>query len=187
VLPQAFTASDSTAITTYDSNWTLLNGNFAINTNEVHSNTASTDTLARWTAGSFNDNQYAEITLSALTSDGHIGVTVRSQEGAFSGYGAYASSQEVKIMEWNAGTPTTHYTGAAYSPGDVLRLEISGTTLTLKKNGSMVTTVSDSTYSTGRPGLSGYSNLTGTRGDDWYADSLSSQGGGGGGGGGGAP
>ncbi|OGI65149.1 hypothetical protein A3A95_04190 [Candidatus Nomurabacteria bacterium RIFCSPLOWO2_01_FULL_39_18] len=184
-LPQAFTGSDATALTTYDSNWALLGGSsaFAINTNAIHSNASATDTMAKWNIGSFNDNQYIEITLGALASGGYIGGGVRLQSDQ-SGYGAYSDSNTaVKIIEWNAGTPTTHYTGTAFSPGDVLRLEISGTNLTLKQNGTTVTNVSDSTYSSGRPGLVGYGNLTDTRGDDFYAGSLSSQGGGGGGGG----
>ena len=109
-------------------------------------------------------------------------MAVRTQDGAFSGYGAYASSGDVKIIEWNAGTPTTHYTVSAYSVNDVIRLEITGSTIVLKKNGSVVTTITDGTYTTGKPGLSGFGNSTESRGDGWTAGSIS-----GGGGGGGSP
>ena len=96
-------------------------------------------------------------------------------------HGAYSDSNtNVKIMKWNAGTPTTLFTGTQFSAGDVLRLEIQGTTLTLKKNGSVVTTTTDSTFSSGSPGIVGFGNLTTTRADDFNAGSVSQGGGGGG-------
>ncbi len=181
VLPQSFNGSNG-ALTTYDSNWNYLAGTFAITSNTVNSSSAG-DTMARWTAGTFNDNQYAEITITA-SATGYIGVGVRFQSGAHTGYGVYCNATDIKIIEWAAGTPTTHYTGSACIGSDVVRLEISGSTLTLKKNGSTVTTVSDATLTTGRPGLVGNGNQSTTAGDNFYADSLASQGGGGGGGGG---
>jgi hypothetical protein len=178
-LPETFTNTNGVALTTHNSNWTLLNGDFAINTNAVYSNTAATDTMAQWTAASFNNNQFSELTITAVTSGGYIGVAVRTQNGAQSGYGAYCDSSEINIIEWNAGTPTEHYSGSSCSVNDDLRLEISGTTITLKINNSTVTTVTDSTYSSGRPGLVGNNNSTGTRGDTWNAGSVSAGGGGG--------
>ncbi len=183
-LPQDFTGSNGTALVGYDPSWEVLNGAFALNTNAVFSNAAAQDTMARWTVGTFNDNQFAEMGVTAVGT-GYIGVGVRLQSGAHSGYGAYCNNQDIKIIEWNAGTPTTHYTGSACTAFDVIRLEISGTSITLKRNGSTLTSVTDSTFSTGRPGLVGNGNSTATRGDIFYADSIASQGGGGGGGGGG--
>jgi hypothetical protein len=181
-LPDSFTGTNGTALATYSSSWTINGGNFQINTNAVAANNNNSDAMATWNPISFSNDQYAEVTLSALTSGGYIGVTVRGQVGAFSGYGAYSDSNtNVKIIKWEAGTPTVLYNGSAFAASDVLRLEVSGTTLTLKKNGSIVTTVTDSTYSSGRPGLSGYGNLTGSRGDDFNAGSISQGGGGGGG------
>jgi hypothetical protein len=181
-LPQAFTAGDGTALSTYDTSWTVQTGTFVINSNSVNTNTAG-DNMARWTVGSFNDNQYSEITISALGT-GYIGGGVRLQTGAQSGYGLYCNGTDSKIIKWTTGTPSTLYTGSACSGSDVIRLEVSGTTLTFKKNGTTVTTVSDSTYTTGRPGLVGNGSNATTKGDNFYADSLASQGGGGGGGGG---
>jgi fibronectin-binding autotransporter adhesin len=187
-LPQTFNGTNG-ALTTYDSNWNNLGGSFSISSNTVYSSTASTDTMSRWTAGTFNDNQYAELTISTAGT-GYIGVGVRLQSGAQTGYGLYCNATDMKLIEWAAGVQTTvHYTGSACSANDVIRLEVSGTNLTVKKNGSTLTTVSDSTYSTGRPGLVGKGNAQGdasgvTFGDTFYADSIL---GGGGGGGGGSP
>mgnify|MGYP001609199059 CR=1 FL=1 len=138
--------------------------------------------MARWSAGSFNGDQYAEMVLSALSSGNYIGVAVRTQNGAHSGYGAYSDSgTNVKIVKWVTGTPTDLYTGAVFSPGNIIRLEISGTSLTLKKNGVTVTSTTDATFSSGLPGIVGKGNSTLSRGDNFYAGSIVTQGGGGGG------
>ena len=184
-LPQAFTGSDNVPLVTYDSSWDILNGAFAIHTNQIRSNSAAADTMARWTAGAFNDNQYSEIVIGALVPDNYVGVAVRAQAGAHSGYGAYSDGNNVKIIKRVAGTETVLYTGTAFSMSDRIRLEVSGTTLTLKQNGTVITTVTDSTFSAGKPGIIGHGNDVSVRADDFYADSLASQGGGGGGGGGG--
>jgi hypothetical protein len=181
-LPETFTAGDGTALETHNSSWTLLNGNFAINTNAVHSNTAASDTMAQWNGTTFSNDQFAEMTIVAVATGGYIGVAVRTQDGVPSGYGVYCNSDDIKLIEWNAGTPTTHHTGSACAGNDLIRLEIVGTTLTLKRNGATLTTVIDATYSSGKPGLVGNANLTTIRADSWTAGSIS-----GGGGGGGSP
>ncbi len=180
-LPDGFTDANSTSLTTHNSNWSV-NGGFAINTNSVYSNNSNTTSLARWTGDTFNNNQYAQVTISAAQTSGlYIGVAVRVQSGGeLNAYGAYTDSSAVKIMKWISGTPTELYSGTAFGQGDVLRLEISGTTLTLKQNGSTITTVTVSNFSSGSPGLSGYGSGTGNRVDDFSAGSVASGGGGGG-------
>ncbi len=178
-LPETFTDTNGVALATHNSSWATVVGNFAINTNAVYSNSADADTLARWGAGSFNANQFAEITIKAVTSGAGIGVAVRINGN--NAYSAYTDSQASKIYEWTNGSANLLYTGAAYTVNDVLRLEVTGTSITLKKNGTTLTTVTDSSISTGSPGLSGFSNNSLTRGDDWTAGSFSDTGGGGGG------
>lgn len=179
-LPETFSNNNGTALTTHNSSWTLLNGNFAINTNAVYSNTAVTDTMAAWNATAFSNDQYAEITVTVIASSSYIGVAVRTQDGSHSGYGVYCNSVELKLIEWNTGTPTTHYTGIACAANDLLRLESVGSTIVLKLNGYTIAVVSDSTYNSGKPGLVGRGNASTTRGDGWTAGSASGGGGGGG-------
>jgi len=66
----------------------------------------------------------------------------------------------IAIVRWNGalGNYTPLYDpglGSISVPadGDVLRAEITGNTITVYKNGSLVATVSDSTYATGQPGM----------------------------------
>ncbi|OGE98126.1 MAG: hypothetical protein A3G89_01015 [Candidatus Doudnabacteria bacterium RIFCSPLOWO2_12_FULL_42_9] len=178
-LPESFSSGS-----VLSGSWTTVSsGAFGISSTAVHSNAAAADTMAYWNAASFNDNQYAEMTVTAVASGTHIGVAVRVQSGSHSGYGAYCDGTEIKLIEWSAGAQdTVHYTGSACSTSDLLRLEVTGSTIVLKRNGSTLTTVSDATFSTGKPGLVGRGDQTTTLGDSWNAGSIS-----GGGGGGGSP
>lgn len=188
-LPETFTDSDGTALATHNSTWSILHGGFSINTNGVYSS-LSQDGLAQWTAGNFNNNQYSQITLTALSSGNYIGTAVRTQDGVFSGYFVYTDSNTAyQIQKYVNGVQTilVNNAGTPFQAGDVLRLEISGTTLTLKRNGSVVTTTTDATFSSGRPGVAGNGTATTTRGDDWSAGDVATSGGGGGGGGGASP
>jgi hypothetical protein len=54
---------------------------------------------------------------------------------------ARRTGQKTSFRAWNA------------SDGDVLRAEITGDTIRVYKNGSLVASVSDSTYATGQPGM----------------------------------
>jgi endonuclease/exonuclease/phosphatase family metal-dependent hydrolase len=181
ILPETFTNSDGVALATHNASWTVNAGNFAINTNSVYANGAGNGySMAIWNQSSFSNDQYAEITLPALTSGGYIGVVVRGQSGSFSGYIVVADSVGSSVLRCDAGTCTLLTSGGVFSQGDTLRLEASGTSITLKKNGSVLAGVTDATYSSGRPGLAGYSNVTGSRGDNFNAASISLGGGGGG-------
>lgn len=46
--------------------------------------------------------------------------------------------------------------------GDVVRLEVTGTTLTCKVNGTTVRTATDSTFATGQPGIGGWYSSSGS-------------------------
>jgi hypothetical protein len=185
-LPQTFTAANGTALTSYNSNWSLrtsslINGNFAINSNQVHSNVV--ESFAAWN-GTFSADQFAEITITAVSSGNYIGVAVRLQNQYVNGYVAWCSSDNIQIARYESDefsdSSGNMYSGSACSVNDIIRLEITGSTLTLKRNGITLTSITDSTFATGIPGLSGSGTDTTTRGDNWTAGSNVTGGGGGG-------
>ena len=177
----AFTGTNGTALTAYSSSWSLNSGNFAINTNAIYPNQSVTECGARWNADTFENNQYAQGKLANIITTGQtIGVAVRiSTSGAASYYGFYADGSgggKTFLFKMVAGTWTQLGSlGAALSANDVLRLEINGTTLTPKVNGTTQSppgTQSDSALSSGAAGLSGYSVSTSMRLDDWEGGNL---------------
>ncbi len=179
-LPETFTSSNSTDLTTYSLFWTLNRGNFKINTNAVYPNSAGDYSSAYWNATSISNNQFAEITFNAVSTP-FLGVGVRLQSGAaINGYILYAEGSNIFLDKMETNNPTRLITGSSgVTTGDVLRLEANGTTLTAKKNGVTIGTVTDSTYSSGSPGLAGFGDGTTTRGDSFNAGAVSGGGGGG--------
>ena len=183
VLPatDAFTGTDGTALTTYSANWSLNSGNFVINTNAVAPNQSATECGARWNADTFGNNQYAQSKLANITTTGQtIGVAVRAATGgAASYYGFYADGSgggKTFLFKMVAGSWTQLGSlGAALAVNDIIRLEVSGTTLTPKVNGSTQSPPgarTDSAHSSGAAGLSGYSVSTSMRLDDWEGGNL---------------
>ena len=183
VLPatDAFTGTDGTALTTYSANWSLNSGNFVINTNAVAPNQLTTECGARWNADTFGNDQYAQGKLANITTAGQtIGVAVRAATGgAASYYGFYADGSgggKTFLFKMVAGTWTQLGSlGAALAVNAVLRLEVSGTTLTPKVNGSTQSppgAQTDSALASGAAGLSGYSASTAMRLDDWEGGNL---------------
>jgi hypothetical protein len=112
--------------------------------------------MAFWNADIFPSDQYSEMSFSAFGSAGVDGPAVRIT-GAGNGYmGLYSASASTlyidKIAAGNA-AGLGSLGGVTLSPGDVLRLEVVGSTLTLKVNGVTKLSASDSTFLYGSAGM----------------------------------
>jgi hypothetical protein len=142
------------------SDWTPDQGTLAIASNALTHTSAGTDSLTRYTAASFADDQEAQIdiTLGASLCDG--GVYVRSG-GATTGYifvwlftggGTYA-------LYKNGNTFTSigsNVTGVGTTGTRRLRIEAIGTTINCYVNDVLQITVTDSSHTSGSPGLTGW-------------------------------
>jgi hypothetical protein len=118
-------------------------------TSSLGSRSASYSTVITWPA-----DHFSEVTLAAL-NNGYLGPCVRLGPGT--GYGIFASgptgsSNSVYLQEVGGGTTFAIFTMTPQI-GDVLRLEVLGSTLTFKQNGTVIGSVSDSTYTLGNPGM----------------------------------
>lgn len=159
-------------------NWTVTAGTFEYNGTGHCRTTADVDVynFAKWTGDAFNNDQYAQAVMPIDT--GYGGPCVRlagTSRGTMDGYCVQKNAVEntTQIMRMDDGSANA--LGASYGdPGEsaVVRLEISGSTLTLKfDNVAQGTTRSDGTYSTGVAGVVIYS-FGGQRFDDFQADNL---------------
>jgi hypothetical protein len=138
-------------------NWTALSftgaTGAAINSDVlVGANTTTSGNY--WAANSFGNNQYSQITVATPPSSGWVGVTVR-MTGTGEGYLAiYFSGSFYIYNESGTTTPTQLATvSGSLSAGDILCLAVTGTTLTLYQNGTSILTTTDSTYTSGAPGV----------------------------------
>jgi hypothetical protein len=139
------------------SNWTVTNNGINISSNNFVGTSASND-VAFWSASPFSNVQFSQVTLTALngTSDfSGVAVLVSGRGGSTQGYECVESTTNIFIQKIS-GTTNTTLTSAASTgaAGDILRLEAApGGALTCYKNGISTLTTTNTTYSSGSPGL----------------------------------
>lgn len=141
---------------------------------------------ARWVgAGTFLDNQYASVVLLNVVPGGttyRTGVIVRSSADTGAGrdyYEAFVNLNgtiKTNLVKFVNGTMTVlaESTSPSWAVNDRLDLEVEGTTLRVCKNGTPlggIFTVTDTSLTTGQPGVSCTSAMTA---DNWEAGTLTS-------------
>jgi hypothetical protein len=171
-----FTGANGTALTTYSANWALNLGDFAIHTNALRPNRAGDDAFAHWNADAFDNNQYAKIVVSAIANGVFIGPCVRAAASAETGYITYFDVDTVYFFKYVGGVYNDLASSASISPAvsDTLYLEANGTSILAKHNGSNLFggAVTDSSIASGYAGVSGFSNNTTSRLDNWEGGNL---------------
>lgn len=150
-------------------------GDMNIVSNQIGGTDAASGNLrpaSRWNgAGTFTDDQYASIEVSALSFQGanfFIGVIVRASADLDANrdfYAAFVSSDSsgpnylVSLIKVVNGTTTVlHSASVAWSVNQRIELEAVGTTLTTMKDGVALGgsfTQTDASLTTGKPGITG--------------------------------
>ena len=175
---ESFTAGNGTDITSVGSSiWAYGNGSSGklfVTDNQIRATLNENITWFARRAGTFTDNQYAQIKLVKFASSSRIGVCVRANTSG-TGYLLVASNSEYFLISLVSYSFTLlRSAGLAFSVNDILSLEVSGTTLTCKKNGTSFWTATDSNIASGNPGVADLSAnaLDFTAGDDWDGGDL---------------
>ena len=136
---------------------------------------SNTNCPAYWSpsVNTFSNNQFAQATYVTAASFGHGGVVVRHDASGHSNfYLFYANGSNYSLYRCDGGvySDIADATNGGYANGDVLRLEATGSTLVCKVNGVTWITHTDTTYSSGQPGIlpQNSSELM----DDWSAGPI---------------
>lgn len=160
-------------------NWTRLYSG-TTNYPKLVSNKVTGSTSSRavnyWNADSFNNDQWSEIKLNALTV--YCGCAVRALSDGSTYSNAYVfiyiNSTAVKLYKTTSTSLSLTQIGSDYAismnTGDTLKLAVSGTTLTPYHNGSAQATQSDSAFSSGAAGIICYG--TSANLDDWSGGNV---------------
>jgi hypothetical protein len=175
---ESFTAANGTDITGVGSSiWSYVNGSssfLSVTSNEIrHKVNTNTASIAS-RAGTFTDNQYAQIKLTKTSvSQSYIGVGVRASSG--NGYFLYVSGTTYvlgKVISF--GYNEIRVAGRTFNVNDILLLEVSGTTLTCKQNGTAFWTATDTAHASGNPAVTGngFNATDFNAGDDWEGGDL---------------
>lgn len=177
-----FAAANNTILTTYSGSWTFNAGEFRINTNAVYSSGGGADDqAAHWNADVFDDDQYAEATVAAITGGTYTGVAVRCAASGASFYAFLGDATDGSYLDKYVSGVYTQLgsKGSPFAVSDVIRLEVSGTTLTPKINGSTSGTPgaqTDSALSSGSAGIGGAGSSSSSRIDNWEGGNLGAAG-----------
>ncbi len=186
---------DRTNASTLGSNWTAVSGLVMPNiySNQAAGPTGNGKPGAYWSANSFADNQYSELKATYTQAGGVLvpGPAVRILSSAKTYYSVelYCTDDgkggvadvTLQIVKYVSGTRTVLDSVAGQSTGNiVLRLEVSGTTLTAKSgttHGSLTTrkTATDSAIASGSAGLAFDYTLSANNvfADNWYGGDIS--------------
>ncbi len=172
----AFTDSNGTALTAHSAGgitWVNNNGVFQINTNAAVSNSINADTMVHDATNTYNADHWSSVVLAGTISADNHGPTVRVATSAHTGYVYYAWTGRRDLYQIIAGSFTLLDSDTT-SPvmGQTFRIEIVGTSITCKVDGSTTVTKTDTGITTGSAGIAGYNNATGFRLDDFAADNI---------------
>ena len=172
-----FTAADGTDLAAYSANWTEVYGAFVINSNAVSPNNAGDTCMAIWNADTFSNDQYSQIVIAGTTSVYPIGTCVRGSLANFSCYTLWLTDTQRQVRRFDNHVDTViSQDSVAPVIGETYRISILGSSITVSVNGVLIPALSatDTTYTSGRPGLVSYSNQTGYRMDTWQAGNVGS-------------
>jgi hypothetical protein len=177
---ESFTNTNGTSLFTHSASWVIgnaLSSDFVIDSNALRTPFNRNIVLFAYYAGSFSNDQYSEAKITQVgSSTQRMGVSVR----ASAGYSYDVVSDGGRwLLRKSLNYSVTDLADGLYtlSAGDVLRIEASGTTITAKRNGSVLTSITDSSIASGNPGVAGQGEAasgTYTLLDDWVGDDLTS-------------
>lgn len=140
------------------SNWTVTNNGINISSSNFVGTVANSNDVAFWNANPFSVAQFSQAAITALngtTDFPGVAVLLSGSGASTHGYNCIENTANI-FLQSIAGLTNTTLTSAATTgaPGDILRLETDGLGhLTCYKNGSVALTATDTTYTSGAPGL----------------------------------
>lgn len=195
IATDTFTRADGTL----GSDWTRLVPG-STSTPQVFSNAVTGSQItpypcAVWSgAGTFSNDQYAQCTIGGManqTDPYRVGVLLRASTAIdasrtyyqctlsiMSTSGGSSNTVRISVVASNTLTELANQTNVTWTNGDTFLADVVGTTITVYRNGTQVLQTTDSTYSTGKPGLvaaAGFQNGIGTL-DNWEGGSVTTSG-----------
>jgi PKD repeat protein len=155
-------------------NWITApnHGSVAIADNQLKGSSESPPGGGSYYNAPFGSNQYSQARIAQMAN---VGVTVRMSATEQSYYRFQViDATTAQLGKYVNGIFTqidVDVPNVPYGAGDIIRLEVSGSTLTCKRNGNVIINVTDSSLSGGYPGVRFYASV-GARLDDWEGGSL---------------
>ena len=178
----AATASDNfnRANGALGASWTKISdGALTISGQAVAGTAAANYSGDLWTASTFGGNQFSQVTTTStqLTGGQWIAVAVRANSTGQQAYvGLYFwnnGSPDMRLYRRNGGTWTqlgSTYSSGPLAAGSQLQIRAVGSTISLMQNGTTRISVTDTTLTSGAPGIYAYGK---GRADNWTGGDVS--------------
>jgi hypothetical protein len=140
-------------------NWTTIDQAYTILSNEAVPNNSSLTSVVRWTADTFEDDQYTQAKINRTIDDGlhQAGVCVRMSADTGAGadyyYIRWSTSCNIRKIVNGAATSLASFTCCANN--SVVKISVVGTTQAAYCGTTQQTTSTDATHASGNGGLFG--------------------------------
>ncbi len=138
-------------------NWTEITNGFKIASNQADVVNSGPKQAAFYTGAASTNDQFSQSTAQGSPFQWGVGVRL-ANAGGLDGYVAMAGggAGNINIYRFDNGTPTNMTLGSdSLAAGDVVKITVSGTTITAYKNGVQSVQATDATYASGQPGIYG--------------------------------
>lgn len=173
-----FTVGANTDLSAY-ANWTVNVGELEVVNvgDDLRGKNNNGYSLAYWDADAFGNDHYSQFTASDTTEAvDEMGPAVRVHASAHTGYYFRGNGANCELYKVVAGSHSSIATGgAAWAAAEDIRLEVIGTTLDPKIDGTTEATLgqqTDSAIASGSAGVQAFENEQDLRLDDFEADDL---------------
>jgi hypothetical protein len=178
----AFTDSDGTLLTSHSANWSIQNGGEQLKVLSNAVGVTATGNLRgnRYSGITWPNDMYSQATVVNVAAS-MLGVTVRCGspnvwEFYFGGADANNHGNNIyRITKWIAGVESNlaAHASQVMQAGDVVKLSVQGTSLSLVVNGSEIVTATDSALTSGQAGiLAFHSDTTTPLWDTWEGGDI---------------
>lgn len=150
--------------------WTVAQGACSRAADDFFTSDAG-ENQAFWNADTFNANQYSQAVVQVTTGYPFLSVRLSGSGATTDGYTGISEGSFGGIYRVDNGVRTLLASfSRSNTVGELHRLEISGTGLTYKVDGSTIQTTTDNIYASGSAGLGGFSSAV--YWDDWEGGNL---------------
>jgi hypothetical protein len=147
-------------------NWTTQNGTAGIVSNEAQ--VTATNTEVFWNADVFGNDQYSAVVTTVVIGNEGCIVRASGTGGSRNNYLSYGGSDIYKDV--NGSYSLLASGSGGHANGDTVRVEVLGTTITVKVNGVQKNSVVDSTHASGSAGFFG--DHASSRFDNWEGGNI---------------
>ena len=178
-------ATDDFNRTSIGANWTGGYGsdtNLGITGERARSTSSTVDSTMTYNAVSLPDDQWAQITIPTLSTSSTSAPRVLLRFGAAGPKNGYECTvgrnvgYTSRLAKWVNGSFINlgQDSAVTWQAGDLLRCEIIGSTISMYRNGVLIRTATDGSFTSGRAGIIVYSTvLSGVEVDNFIAGEIS--------------